>query len=626
MPGPIQITTLKIQGQRTPYSERFDDVYFAPESGIDESRHVYLDGIRLRERLASPATTIHTVGEIGFGVGLNFLLTLREFQAHSRPEQKLYYFSAEQYPVRLDDLSELYSLYPELAAESAELLAKYPVLTPGIHALRFLGGRVTLYLMLGPAQDMFQQIDTPVESWYWDGFAPLKNPDAFSEQLFQVVASKSASGAVGASFTSAGWVRRGLEAAGFEIEKRGGFGRKRECIRGVFKRETMPSALPAWYSAQKLKLARAGERIAVAGAGFAGSAIARKLADRGFAVTVFDPNGIAARASGNKAGLFNVQISRLPNPISRFAQASLVHFLNELKQFDLKTHLGITRADTQDFQALQNSQYPADFFSLQADGIHLPRCGFLNPVELCRARLRHPNIELRQERWGAELRREFDHVVYAIGADLKLESPPEHPLLSLFPVRPIRGQLLELAATDETRRVRDTRVHHAYVTPLDPAVTGAEVHLLGATYQAKNILPDQASVDREFLLAEARRSWPEFAEISARQVVGERVGYRLSTPDKLPLIGPLVDPAWLRQNYGRALKGAKIDSLPPLEVSAGEWCLLGLGSRGITFSSLGSEILASLMTGEPLPIELDLWEHLHSARFFIRNLRKNTVD
>jgi tRNA 5-methylaminomethyl-2-thiouridine biosynthesis bifunctional protein len=163
-------------------------------------------------------------------------------------------------------------------------------------------------------------------------------------------------------------------------------------------------------------------------------------------------------------------------------------------------------------------------------------------------------------------------------------------------------------------------VEEGYATPLFD-----DLHLIGATYQAKTILPDQEEIDTEALLSAARK-WPEFKSLSREQVRGTKTGYRLSTPDKLPMIGPLCDPDWLQTNYSRILRGAKSIQGLPLESPPGEWLLTGLGSRGITYSSLGSEILAEWMTGNPIPLEQDLLEHIHSSRFFVRKLRKAEVE
>jgi len=633
---PLQPTGLEYRDPLTPYSPLFDDVYFAAEQGIEESTYVYLEGTGLRERLSAPASSNSPplqILEIGFGVGLNFLLTLREFEREAASDRRLIYFSVEKHPVFEKDLCELYSRFPALESQARLLLDQYPILTPGFHTLSFFDGRVKLILLLGEAEAMLSRLEARIDLWYWDGFAPSKNPDAFSEKLFQQVARLSAPGAVGSSFTSAGWVRRALSAVGFQVEKRVGYGKKRECLKAIFggaATANREEILPAWFSAQKLKRLQHGDRIAVAGAGLAGSAIARALADRGFSVTVFDPNGIAQRASGNSAGLFNVQLSKLPNPISRFAQLSLAHLLRELKSRpEVFVRLGIFRAA--DGAEPSASDYPADFYEPairdSKEGWLFPRCGILNPQALCRARLDHPLIQFIAEAADSTRFHEFDHVVYATGADLQsfLASMP-HADLEALPLRPVRGQALEVKATEASRAMTETWVQDGYISAIAPEVTGNEHHWIGATYQVKEIASDQEQRDTAKLIEDARERWSVFRSLQTSDVVNHRVGFRLSTPDKLPLIGPVCDREQLRSDYARAFRGSKSEVLPALSVRAGEWMLLGLGSRGISYSSLAAEILASLMVGDPLPVELDLWEHLHPARFWIRNLKRNELE
>ena len=167
------------------------------------------------------------------------------------------------------------------------------------------------------------------------------------------------------------------------------------------------------------------------------------------------------------------------------------------------------------------------------------------------------------------------------------------------------------------------------MSPVAPSVTGHAYHLLGATFQAKEILDQQIELDRAQLVSEAKSKWPEFVKLTLEDVVSEKVGYRASTPDKLPLVGPVFDTAFATGNYHAALKGesaASFTNLPPLAVNRGEWVCLGMGSRGVPFSSLSAEILASLMTGMPLPIETELFHHLHPIRFLIRNLKKTKLN
>jgi len=632
---------LLFKDPKTPYSPEFDDIYFSSEEGVKESTYVYLEGSGVLAAIREKKSVIR-IGEVGFGVGLNFILTLQAFNREATTEQTLHYVSAEKFPVPVEDLTKLYEAYPELFPTAKLLFDQYPILTPGLHRLTFLNGRVRLDLLIGDAREQFTQIDFVADFWYWDGFAPSKNPDAFSSELFEQIKLCSSVGACGASFTVAGWVRRSLEEAGFQVRKRPGFGKKRECLIALLKAEASTQrsnrAIPAWFSRERYSLLNAKSSVAVLGAGLAGSAIARALADRGHSVVVYDGNGIANRASSNTAGLFNVQMSKKPNPISRFAQISLTHFLRELKQLELPHQLGILRKDADAKQCLDALSYPPSFYESREDGVFLPFCGFINPSILCTRRLQSPLIkvvkkmvnQVKKNEDGFLLLNSLDeilghaeHVVYAMGADVALGvSDLRHSFFENLPMRAIRGQTLLVAPTPLSQEISYTRVEEGYITPIQKHITGHHFHVVGATYQAKDVQPNQLELDTVKLIAEAKTKWQDLGTLTRSSVVEEKVGFRASTPDKLPLIGPLFDSSWLRANYKNALKGAKLKNLEPLETSPNEWLFMGLGSRGITFSSLGAEILACLMTGDTLPIETELFYHLHPARFHIRQLKR----
>lgn len=640
----VSPVSIQFRDAKTPYSPHFQDIYFTPSTGIEESRYVYLEGSGFLASVSSPeANRTITVAEIGFGVGLNFLVTLKEFMERAHQDTKLHYTSVEKFPVLKADLIQLYEAYPELKTQADALLGQYPILVPGVHRLYFFNHRVILDLVLGDALELLPELEFKAQHWYWDGFAPARNEDAFSKPLFEQVARLSAKGARGSSFTAATWVRNTLKDAGFKIEKRPGFGPKRECIVGTFEKEEAPSPLSAWFSSQSLKkLKSKNDTIAILGAGLAGSSIARRLANLGFKVTVYDGHGIGKRASGNTAGLFNVQLSKVPNPISRFSQLSLSYFLRELQELQIPNHLGILRKEADLRASLQNSDYPDSFYQLNQDEAYFPECGIINPQVLCERRMNHPHIRLversiaRVNQIGEQfelieteglVHQGFDHVVYAVGADLRLpENKIEHLDLHALPVRPIRGQVILVNATEESKKLQSTKVDGGYVSPLAPFVTGHSLHLIGATYQAKKIEENQEALDTQKLILEAKEKWSEFASLSETHRVSTRVGHRLSTPDKLPMMGPVCNAHQTEKDYGHAFKGSEPESLPDLHGNQGEWLLLGLGSRGITFSSLSSEILCSMMLGVPLPIELDLLPHLHSSRFLIRNLKRPKVN
>ncbi len=630
---------IEFKTPKTPFSPQYDDFYFAHEYGIEESSYVYLEGAEFLESVQSGRDSI-TVAEIGFGVGLNFILTLKTFLEHARPGQHLHYWSAEKFPVPLADLQSLYQMYPDLLPTAEHLFAHYPLLTPGVHSLRLGNLNVTLNLLIGDALTVFQQLDFKANHWYWDGFSPQKNPDAFSKELFEEVVRLSAPLSLGASFTAAGWVRRTLESLGFEIRKRPGFRSKRECIQAIYQGAQKSLDREPWFSRTHLKTLKKGDTIAVLGAGLAGSAVARALAELGYPVKVFDPKGIAERASSNTVGLYNVQLSKLPNPISRFSQASLAQFLSELKELKIPTRKGILREEDFTIESLKTSGYPEDFYHATEAGVKFPDCGMINPRTLCIERLNHPLIQfypfevvqtqrLKGE-WVIYLKDKTEeikvvHLVYALGSDLSLgETTLKHPLLTPLPMRPIRGQTLLIQPTEKSQSLSETLVKEGYASPVSPEVTGHSYQLLGATYQAKQPSENQEALDTEKLIQDAQSKWEVFEDLDASHVVSTKVGFRCSTPDKLPLIGPLCNENQIRENYARAMKGSSIQGLPSLEASEGEWILMGLGSRGITFSSLAAQLLVAFMTGSPLPLEHDLVTHLHPARFYLRSLRKTT--
>ncbi len=639
----VEVVRLEFRDERTPYSGRFHDVYFSALDGISESRYVYLEGSGYLAALARENRRIE-VGEIGFGVGLNFILTLDVFLKEAKPGQTLHYHAFERYPVHLDDLKRLYAAYPELAEASGMLLDHYPLLTPGVHSLRLAGGRVRLWLSLGDAKEQMSLSDFRVAHWYWDGFAPRQNPDAFDPGLFREVSRLSRPRAQGASFTSAGWVRRAIEASGFRIEKRPGFGKKRECIRAELDSEPphQLQPLPPWFSNERvIPISPQSGPVGIIGAGLAGTAVARRLAESGYEVLILDPEGPGQRTSGNPLGLYNLQISKKPNPISRFAQAAIAEFLRELQELQVPHHTGILRTDLREAGPLMESAYPEDSYEITSRGIRLKVCGVVNPKELCRIRIDHPGIRLIRKRvtsvesTGKGFRIhvqegppiECAQVVTTLGAEYRLPDPqpPVIPHLDPIPMRPIRGQIILVPPMETSRGLQETLVEEGYASPVLPEISGVDAHLIGATYQAKTVLQDQEEIDRDLLIRESAK-WPEFSGLNPSVSIQSRVGWRLSSPDKLPLIGPLCDPVLVAGLYGNAFRGGPVKTLPPIPVAPGEWTLTALGSRGITFSAIGSLLLADWMTGERLSIELDLIEHLHPARFFIRKLKRPGIS
>lgn len=252
----IQPATLEFNAEGTPVSRDFDDVYFSNDNGLEETRYVFLGGNRLAERFPVHSHPLFIVAESGFGTGLNFLTLWQAFDsfrsAHPQATlQRLHFISFEKFPLTRDDLALAHQHWPELAPWAEQLQAQWPLPLPGCHRLLLDRGRVTLDLWFGDINELTDQLDATlnqtVDAWFLDGFAPAKNPDMWTPNLFNAMARLARPGATLATFTSAGFVRRGLQEAGFTMQKRKGFGRKREMLCGVMEQHLMPTLSAPWF-------------------------------------------------------------------------------------------------------------------------------------------------------------------------------------------------------------------------------------------------------------------------------------------------------------------------------------------------------------------------------------------
>lgn len=204
---------LNWRGGRTPVSRRFDDPYFSVEDGLDETRHVFLAANALPDRLGRHAGTFR-IAELGFGTGLNALATLTAWEAAGKP-CPLDYTSFEAFPLPPSDMRRA--------------LGAFPALRPGL-LFEALDGRiagVALRVIEGDARLTLPQWSGVADAWFLDGFAPAKNPELWDPALLAEVARRLVPGGTLATYTAAGHVRRTLAAAGLEVARVPGYGRKR---------------------------------------------------------------------------------------------------------------------------------------------------------------------------------------------------------------------------------------------------------------------------------------------------------------------------------------------------------------------------------------------------------------
>jgi tRNA U34 5-methylaminomethyl-2-thiouridine-forming methyltransferase MnmC len=212
-----------------PYSKEFGDHFYCRTDGRLECGHVFLAGNRLPERWQAGGA--FTIGELGFGTGLNFCETWRRWNEISSNGGRLHFVSFERFPMQAAEINRALSHWLEIERERSALVANWPE-TPKERVEIIFSDEVRLTVVCGPALEGVAASPENFDAWYLDGFAPSRNPDMWSPELLQRVFAKTVKGGTFATYAAAGFVRRNLVGAGFMVERRPGFSGKREMLRG----------------------------------------------------------------------------------------------------------------------------------------------------------------------------------------------------------------------------------------------------------------------------------------------------------------------------------------------------------------------------------------------------------
>ena len=590
-----------------PFSSRFDDVYFSAESGLEEARHVFLKGNRLDQRFATLSNKQGlTIGETGFGTGLNFLCAWQLFEQVAPEGASLDFFSTEKFPLDDDELRAALAIWPDLKPFSDELIKHWRRWVPGWNRWSFANGRVRLTLAIGDVDETLPQLPSgSVDAWFLDGFSPSKNPEMWTDSVLTQLARTSNTGATLATYTSAGWVRRGLQSAGFSVEKIPGYGRKREMVCGQLSSPSHPLEV-------QRRPARAQSAIVIGG-GIAGCAAAYALAKRGVGVTLLERSThLASAASGNSRGILHARFGASDNLLHRFVLASYGHALTLLDEVlpvdgDLRSECGLLQLnfspnESKRITQLAKGEWPEHLFrviddteasdltgiKMESGGLWFPSGGWVVPPVLCARLVDDPLIESRLGH-QVEMLTQFDDEWLAEGCDGEGEGWEiradlvvvccAHSALALdrfsqFPLTAVRGQVSLIPETQSSRSLRSVVCGDGYCAP---ALQG--LHIIGASHSFNDESLDVRPCDHADNLARMAAHSP-----ALREALGEididhlegRASVRCSAPGAMPLVG---------------------------EVQPGLYCSLAHGTRGLITAGLAGETIAAMACGHlsPLP-------------------------
>jgi tRNA 5-methylaminomethyl-2-thiouridine biosynthesis bifunctional protein len=639
---PVVAASLSFNDDGLPYSATYQDIYHPRAGAFTQAHHVYLAGNGLPERWQHRDQFV--VLETGFGLGNNFLATWQAWRADPSRSKRLVFISIEQHPLTADDLRRAHaqSPAPDLAGQ---LLAAWPPLTHNLHSLNFEGGQVQLLLAMGDVNTWLPELVAHVDAFYFDGFAPARNPMMWQPRLFKAFARLAAPEATLATWTAATAVRDGLRAAGFDVRQAPGRGGKRDITLARYAPAFAPRAAPS-----RVATAPKRRHALVVGAGLAGCATAWALAEQGWSSTVYDRHSAPAQeTSGNLAGLFHGIVNAQDGTHARFNRAAALHAQASIRDAVNKRGVagavqGLLRLDDAEVSVmnavLEQLGLPGDYvravsppvasalsgIPLQQSAWFYPGGGWVQPQGLARAWIEQaaPLATFRGGVQAAQLRRvgdvwqlldaqgevidEAETVVLANAGDaLRLIDQPH------WPMEAVRGQV-SVFERRHAPALALPRVPVAGAGYLLPELNG--LALFGATSQPGDMDPTVRSEDHAHNLTQLARLVGHAIDAPPSSMQG-RTGWRWVAQDRLPLIGAVPDTS--NEKIGRPLDQPRFVPRMP-----GLYVFTALGSRGITWSALGARTLASLITGAPSPVESSLLDAVDPARFISRAVRRES--
>ena len=592
-----------------------------------------LDGCQWPARWRGRSTFV--VLDLGFGLGEHFLATWAAWHDDSRRCDRLVVVALADGTPGRGQLTRAHqgSPWPALAAR---LLDAWPPGVAGWHSLVFCEGHVRLMLRLGsgPAAQALRELPLQADAIVIGAQVAPDDPRGLARAL----ARAAAPGATLVADGLAPDLQRQLRSSGFDLDAGDGAAGAAALSIGRYAPRFAPRA-----AAPAAPCPTTREALVI-GAGLAGAATAAALAGWGWTTQVLDRLPVAAAGtSGNPAGLYHGIVHGSDGPHARLFRAAALFAQRCYEPLIASGQVaggrgGLLRLADEDTMAMQlrlaSLHLPPEHVqALDAAtasalaGVPLPGPawwypggGWLSPVDLVQAWLATPGVHFRGgvdvtaiQRGGPGWQAlDGTGQVLAQAAVLVLAGAEGSPRLLAphgeagWPLQRWRGQVSGWA-TGSPHPLRLPVAGNGYALPLS-----GQGLLCGATSD----LEDGHATPRD---ADDARNFARLARLTGlapparNDHLLRRVGWRLQSADRLPIVGALAAPGAVHE---------PLSQLHRVPRTSGLFVLTALGSRGITLAPLLGELIASMAEGAPLPMERRLADALDPARWLVRAARR----
>ena len=641
-PFPLAVTTnpiVQIEDDSV-LSNNFNDIYFQPNNGLEEKKYVFLDGNNLPQNWKKKS--VFTIAETGFGIGLNFLSTLKLWHETHEKNQQLHYISCELFPFDIQQLDDILSPIETLKPFTKIFLEKYPqVKTYGFHRIRFEEFNCTLMLIFGDCVDAFENMDAKIDAWFLDGFAPSKNPQMWSERLFKRISELSQQGTTLSTYSVAANLKKQLTENGFVIQKKKGFGKKREMLTATFQAEqTEIFEKQPW--AQTFSVNEKDE-ITILGAGIAGLSIADCFYSYGKKVTMIDRQvKPCLETSGNPQAMVMPSFDLNDSPEARFYLTAFLYavryYSNQFYHPVGVHHLAFTEKQQcwQD-KLLNKFNLPELLIKYHDKGILYPSAGWLDTQGHAEDKFKKIDNYISAEidkilfedgLWhlfsNGKLIHKCKTLILANGINvvqLLANSNIDYQL----PLTAKHGQISYFKTKNSDSIIAKSphvQLADGYITPQWNGVQtcGATFDHLPENQWFQPALPEEDHWRRNIEFWKDTDYYPELLEFQSHQT---RAGIRVTTPDHLPVCGAVIDQKQFCKDYYDIHHGRHWKQYPKPKPINNLYILTGLGSRGFCSAPLLAEYLCNQILGQPLTLDRQMQKTVHPNRFLYRKLQKN---
>ncbi len=573
------------------YSKSYNDIYFDKLNGPKETEHVYLNTNNLTKKFRNKQKFV--IAEIGFGTGLNFLLTWKLWKENRKTNGTLTYISFENAPLSKKDIERVYKKFKKLDGYSRFLLKNIPERCKSTHRIFIKADNINLILIYDDISSLIN-FNFKADTWFLDGFSPKKNPLVWTDKLFKQLYNFTNLDGSLSTFSVAGHIRRGLLKAGFKVLKVNGYGKKKE-ISYAIKKDLISSNQYKFSCEKKIG------PVAIIGSGISGASLAYALRKRNIECFIIDKSyKLANGASGNKLAL---QMPKLTMDNSPYGLLSLEAFLysrkiaknlNAIPRSDGLVLIPSRERDIIKFKKLLENNWPLDLLNNNYDKlnflkfinhIYMKSSGIVNNIKFIQNLIKDvefiskfdvkkitskDGLNIIIDKFGNRLKSKT--VIWANGFEMT-------NLNQNLPINPISGQVTYLKANELSSNLK---INFSYGHHFSQAFKG--YHQIGASFN-RNANTCFREIDQNTNI----NSIPEFLRKNIYYNInesGHRVSVRASTKDRMPFFGDL-----------SALTGKKSNNI---------YILGGMGAWGFVYAPFYAELLVTKIINDQLVINSKL--------------------